>query len=161
MVCYGPESNHWSISKTHFFSYKTSATTIAETSHCRNVPSPKQRRWNSVAETASPKCLRPARAVSPAPYFSVHFPYTSFCTPFEASWVVCGSLTPLACALGWHFSRVAKKCDWKIITRLFIENYTTRNKVSNARRAFTVHRQNRQCYNVYQINQSICIFFRC
>ena len=28
--------NHWSISKTHFFSYKTSATIIAETSRRRN-----------------------------------------------------------------------------------------------------------------------------
>jgi len=39
------QSNYWSISKTHLFSYKTPPTTIAETS----------RRRNSVAESASPK----------------------------------------------------------------------------------------------------------
>jgi len=41
--------------KHTFFSHKTFATTIAETSRRRNVPSPKR----LVAETAAPNCPRP------------------------------------------------------------------------------------------------------
>ena len=58
-----PNAHEKHISKT-LFSYKTFATTIAETSHHRNELSPNRHRPIGVAEMALPKCPRPEEAVT-------------------------------------------------------------------------------------------------